>query len=207
MLTFVAKFINSHNFKMKKTRYIVLFLLGFMLIGVSCNKRKTYAEILKDENKAIEKFISQNKLVILDEFPANSTFKPNEFYRDPATGVYYNIIDKGDESTVDKVKEGEEIYVRFSGLRYFASKNDTIEYSNNDPIRSPFPETIIYRGPVTVRNRSLYSTPGWAVPLPRIGHTGKVKLIVPFNMGSQSDQQSYSTTYYENVTYRFESQS
>lgn len=194
---------------MKKTRYIILLLLGLMIVAISCNKRKTYAELLKDETKAIDKFISENKLTVLDEFPSNSVFKPNEFYRDPATGVYYNIIELGDTLTSNMVKLGEEVYVRFSGLRYFTSKNDSTEYSNNDPIRSPMPETIIYRGPVTVSNRSLYSstTPGWAVPLTRVGHAGKVKLIVPFNMGSASDQQSYSTTYYDKVEYRFESQS
>ncbi|WP_436415673.1 DUF4827 family protein [Petrimonas sp.] len=193
---------------MKKTRYIIFFLLGLLLVGVSCNKRRTYAEILKDETKAIDKFISQNKLTILENFPANSVFKSNEFYRDPATGVYYNIIELGDTTSANKVKIGEEVYVRFSGLRYFTSSNDSTEYSNNDPIRSPFPESVIYRGPVTVSNRSLYSatTPGWAVPLTRVGHAGKVKMIVPFNMGSQSDQQSYSTTYYDNIQYRFESQ-
>ena len=191
---------------MKKTHYIIFCLLGLALVSTSCNKRKTYAEILKDETRAIEKFILENKLVVLDEFPTSLVFKTNEFYRDPATGVYFNIIERGD--TANKVKEGEEVYVRFSGLRYFTSSNDTTEYSNLDPIRSPFPESLTYRGPVTVMNRSLYSgtTPGWAVPLTYVGHAGRVKMIIPFNMGSQSDQQSYSTTYYDNVQYRFESQ-
>lgn len=194
---------------MKKTRYIILFLLGLALVGTSCNKTKTYAELLKEETKAIDKFISENKLVILEELPAGKIFKPNEFYRDQATGVYFNIIELGDTIASKKAKEGEEVYVRFSGLRYFTSANDTTEYSNLDPIRSPFAETLIYRGPVTVVNRSLYSstTPGWAVPLTHVGHTGRVKLIIPFNMGSASDQQSYSTTYYDNVQYRLESQS
>lgn len=191
---------------MKKTYYIIFCLLGLALVSTSCNKRKTYAEILKDETRAIEKFILENKLVVLDEFPTSLVFKTNEFYRDPATGVYFNIIEPGD--TASKVKEGEEVYVRFIGLRYFTSSNDTTEYSNLDPIRSPFPESLTYRGPVTVMNRSLYSgtTPGWAVPLTYVGHAGRVKMIIPFNMGSQSDQQSYSTTYYDNVQYRFESQ-
>ena len=180
--------------------------MGLALVSTSCNKRRTYAEILKDETRAIEKFILENKLVVLDEFPTSLVFKTNEFYRDPATGVYFNIIEPGD--TASKVKEGEEVYVRFIGLRYFTSSNDTTEYSNLDPIRSPFPESLTYRGPVTVMNRSLYSgtTPGWAVPLTYVGHAGRVKMIIPFNMGSQSDQQSYSTTYYDNIQYRFESQ-
>lgn len=189
---------------MRKTGYIVLSLAALLIFGVSCNKRKTYADLLKDETKAIDKFIAKNRLVILDEFPQNGNFQSNEFYRDPATGVYYNIIDVGDTVNIGKIKEGEEVYVRFSGLKYF-SKNDTIEYSNLDPIRSPFPETFVYRGPVTMINKSLYSatTPGWAVPLGFVGHTGKVKMIIPFNMGSSSDQAGYTPTYYESIQYRF----
>lgn len=190
---------------MKKTSYIIFTLIALLALGSSCNKRKTYADLLKDEAKAIDKFIAKNKLVILDNFPSNGKFKSNEFYRDAATGVYYNIIDVGDTINFKKAEVGSEVYVRFSGLKYF-SVNDSIEYSNLDPINSPWPETLVYRGPVTIINRSLYSntTPGWAVPLKYVGHTGKVKMIIPFNMGSSSDQSSYTPTFYEKVQFRFE---
>lgn len=198
---------------MKKTHFIIILCaLGTLLTTVSCNKTKTYAQYLKEETRAIDKFISENKLVILDEIPADTTFKPNEFYRDPATGVYFNIVERGIFRS--QINFGEEIYVRFSGLSYFANEKDTIKYSNMDPIRSPFPETVIYRGKVTVRNSMDYysgTTPAWVVPLSYVGHGGKVKLIVPFNMGSSSDRSNFrsagTTTYYDNVEYRFESQS
>ena len=195
---------------MKKIQYIVIFLAGFSLLFASCRKTKTYAEHLKDETKAIEKFISQNRLTVLDKFPADTVFKANEFYRDPATGVYFNIIERGESK--NKAKLGSEIYVRYSGLRYFARNNDTIKYSNTDPIVSPWPETIIYRGPVTMRSRDLYSrtTPAWVVPLSSVGHNGKVRLIVPFNMGNEADRANFSkrstTSYYETVQYRFEAE-
>lgn len=191
---------------MKKTGYIILILASLLVFGASCNKTKTYADLLKEENRAIDKFISKNKLVILNDFPKNGVFKANEFYRDPATGVYYNIIDVGDTITIPKIKVGEEVYVRFNGLNYF-SKEDTVKYNNMDPIKSPLPATLVFRGEVTVANRSfLYSgtTPGWVVPLKHVGHTGKAKMIVPFNMGSPSDQSAYTPTYYELVQYRFE---
>lgn len=189
---------------MKKTGYIVLSLVALLVFGASCNKTKTYADLLKEENRAIDKFIAKNKLIILDALPQNGEFKSNEFYRDPATGVYYNIIDVGDTVNYNKIKVGDEVYVRFSGLKFF-SENDTTEYSNLDPIRSPFPEEFVYRGPVTMINKSLYSatTPGWAVPLGSVGHTGRVKMIIPFNMGSINDQMAYTPTYYESIQYRF----
>ncbi|MDO5522698.1 MAG: DUF4827 family protein [Bacteroidia bacterium] len=200
---------------MKKTHLvIILCALVLALTTVSCNKTKTYAQYLKEETRAIENFISENRLIILDEFPANAVFSSNEFYRDPATGVYFNIIEPGDTTSANMVKLGEEVYVRFDGLRYFANERDTTKYSNMDPIRAPFPETVIYRGKVTVRNSMDYysgTTPAWLVPLSYVGHGGKVRLIVPFNMGSSSDRSGFrsssTTSYYDIVEYRLESQS
>lgn len=185
---------------MKKSFYIILSLVFIAALSSSCNKRKTYADLLKEENRAIDKFIAKNKLTILDAFPKNGAFKEHEFYRDPATGVYFNIIQVGDTINTEKAKEGSEVHVRFKGLKYF-SKNDSIEYNNYDPIMSPWPETFVYRGLVTIANRSLYATPGWAVPLQYVGRKGKVKLIVPFNMGSSTDQQGYTPTYYDSLEY------
>mgnify|MGYP001308165402 FL=1 len=187
---------------MKKTGYIIFALITLIAFGTSCNKTKTYADLLKDEVKAIDKFIAKNKFVILDEFPKNGEFKSNELYRDPATGVYYNIIDVGDTTNFSKAKIGKEVNVRFKGLKYF-SVNDSIEYNNNDTFNSPFAETFIYKGPVSYYTSSYYSgtVAGFAVPLDRVGRMGKVKMIVPFNMGSSSDQSSYTPTYYDVVQY------
>lgn len=191
---------------MKRVNYIIISLIGLILMTASCNKRKTYAELLKDESKAIDKFISKNKLVILKEFPKNGQFTDKEFYKDPATGVYYNIVETGD-TTNYKLKLGDEVHVRFRGLKYFSTSNDSTEYENMDPIRSPWPETLIYRGPANVETMSLYSTTtaGWVVPLSHIGHNGRVKMIIPFTWGSQSDQAAYTPTYYDVVTYRLDS--
>lgn len=188
---------------MKKIHTVSILIAGLLILITSCNKQKTYAEYLKDETKAIDLFIAKNNLVILKEFPADTSFNSNEFYKDPSTGVYFNIIDRGEEDR--KIQLGQEVYVRFSGLSYFKS-DDTTFYSNLDPNTSPFPQTLIYRGPVTVSTRSLYSSsvPGWIVPLYFVGHTGRAKLIVPFNMGSSYEQSNYEPTYYDNVQYRFE---
>ena len=160
---------------------------------------KTYIDWLKDEADTFEKFISQNKIVILDEYPSDSTFASNEFYKDSASGVYYNVIEKG---TTARAKIGQDIYIRFSGLQYFMT-DDTTKYTNQT---SPFPETITYRGPLSSQTIKLYSsvTLGWVTPLPNIGHNGRVKMIVPFNMGSEYNRQQYQPTYYEEVIYRFD---
>lgn len=187
---------------MKKNYYLFLLILVASVALISCQKRQpSYAERLKDEIKIIDKFIIQNGIKVLDEFPHDSTFESNEFYKDPLTGVYINIIDKGGDR---KAKYGEEIYIRFDGYRIISEENDTITYST---MQAEKPSTLVYRGLVTLENReTLYgnTTPAWVVPLSFIGHLGRAKMIVPFNMGAMAERQNYHTTYYDLVTYNFE---
>ena len=157
-----------------------------------------YADYLKDEAKAIDLFILKNNLTILSTFPKSGIFKEKEFYKDP-TGVYYHIISYGDTTT--KLQMMEPVYIRFKGLNYFMIEggSDLSNFSN------VLPEEMLYMGPVNASTMSSYSNPGWAVPLKHVGHNGKVKLIIPFEMGSQSDQSNYQPSYYDFLTYRFES--
>lgn len=187
---------------MKISRAIpALFIVAFLVLFASCKDQKTYADHLKDEARAIDRFILKNNIDVLEKFPAEGTFKSNQFYKDPATGVYYNIVDYGDKEI--SVSLGEEVYIRFKELNYFMT-SDTIKYNNLDPKLSPFPQTQIYRGVVTTSSKSYYSTPGWMVPVPSIGHKAVVKMIVPFEMGSSYDQSQFQPTYYGHVEYRFE---
>lgn len=174
-------------------KFIIASFLGIITIGIfsSCNKNKTYAQRLSDERKAIERFIDKNDITVLKEYPADSVFNEKEFYFDRSTGVYYNIMDAGNER---RIKNGEEFYIRFKGLTYI-SDEDTTTYSN---VNAFDPEILVYG------NSATYSTAAWVTPLKNIGDRAKVKMIVPFNMGFPTDQQYYKTAYYEEVDYRFE---
>ncbi|MDD2313355.1 MAG: DUF4827 family protein [Proteiniphilum sp.] len=185
---------------MKHLHLIVIMLSGLLFLTISCKDTMTYADYLDREAEAIDLFIESNNLTILKDFPSGKAFKENEFYKDPGTGVYFHIISYGD--TTKKLQWKEEVYVRFSGLHYFNTE-DTTRYSN---LNSSYPEEITFIGAVTSSTKSYYDTPGWAVPLSYVGHTGKVKMIIPFNMGSSYDQSQYEPTYYDMVQYRFENQ-
>ena len=174
-------------------KIIIAFLVSIVALGIlsSCNKNRTYAQRLGDERKSIERFIDKNNLKVLNEYPQDSIFKSNEFYFDSSTGVYYNVIEKG---SARRIKNGEEFYIRFKGLRYISGE-DTTTYSN---ITSLQPEVLVYG------NSSTYASAAWVVPLKNLGDRAKVKMIVPFTMGLSSDNQSYRTAYYEEIDYRFE---
>jgi len=177
----------------KMKRIIIALLICIITIGVfsSCNKDKTYAQNLNQEKKRIERFINENDIKVLREYPKDSVFKDNEFYFDTSSGIYYNVIDSGNGR---RIKGGEEFYVRFKGLKYIDSK-DTLIYSN---ISSLQPEVLVYG------NSNTYLSVAWVAPLKNMGDRGKVKMIVPFKMGLSQDIQLYKTAYYEEINYRFE---
>jgi hypothetical protein len=185
---------------MKLSQSVVFTLISLLIITSSCNNKKTYADYLKDERKAIDLFIKQNNLNILTQFPKEGKFGDDDFYKDPYSGVYYNIIDPGETSV--KPEWRQTIYIRFRGLHYFKG-NDTTRYSN---YQSAVPEELTYIGPVSSATKDSYSNAGWAVPLSHVGHRGRVKMIVPFEMGSSYDRSYYHPTYYELVEYRFDGQ-
>lgn len=185
---------------MKLLNVIFLATVSLLILTTSCDNKKTYAEYLKDEQKSINLFIQQNNIKILESFPKNYTFAENEFYKDPFTGVYFNIIQLGD--TTYRPQWREKVHIRFKGLSYFASKDTTL-YSNSF---STFPEELEFIGPVNSTTSASYSNAGWAVPLSYIGHKGKAKLIIPFKYGSSYDQSNYQPSYYNQVEYTFESQ-
>ncbi len=181
---------------MNKTYLTITALLGLLFLLPSCKDRKTYADYLKDEEKAIDLFIAQQNLSILDDFPANGIFAENEYYKDPATEVYYRVIAYGD--TTKALTLNQKVFIRFKGLRYFMS-SDTTRYAN-----LVYPEEIKYVGPVNSTTKSYYSNPGWMVPLQHVGHNGEVKMIIPFSMGSSYDRSQYQPSYYDQIQYRFE---
>lgn len=184
---------------MNKTNILIITILALIISAVSCKDQKTYADYLKEETKAIDEFIVKNNLNILSKFPSDGVFGDKDFYKEPESKVYYNIVEYGD--TTDNIFIGEKVFVRFMGLKYFMT-NDSTTYTNNDNIN---PQEIEFIGPVNSSTRSYYSFPGWAVPLPRIGHNAIVKMIVPFNMGSSTERSQYQATYYDRIEYRFES--
>ena len=59
---------------MNKTVPSLTIFLVLLLTLISCGPKKPYAEYLKDERRAIDLFIAQNQLKILDKFPENRKF-------------------------------------------------------------------------------------------------------------------------------------
>ena len=65
---------------MRISRATTILITALLMLFTACNDKKTYADYLKDEARAIDLFIKKNGLEILDKLPPNGQFKSNQFY-------------------------------------------------------------------------------------------------------------------------------
>ncbi len=168
--------------------FISVFFVASMFFA--CDKTKTAQELLKEEKKAIDRFISQSGFSTSDKdtaimYEKDGYFKTKE-------GLYIHVIDSGNG---DKAKYNREILVRFKDAMYF--KNDTTTFSN---MASANPQ-IFYYG--NTYSYSGLACDGWALALSYVRENAEVSLIVPSGLQAYSDQSSYSPLYYGYLKYRF----
>lgn len=177
---------------MKRGFYLIA-LLGLFSAYFSCDNTETYAEKLKKQDKAIDRFIKSEGITVLDEYPSDSVFAEKEFVKLPS-GIYMNVIDSGNGT---RAKKGQSVYVRFRDLIYF-STSDTIKYSNMRPGLQP--STIEYQQ----NYANIDACEGFGIPLESVGDGAKVKLIIPGKFGLQADQQNITPVYYGFLKYQFD---
>ena len=173
-----------------KKGFNILLILCAALVAISCSKTKSYTDMLKDEKKAIERFIDDKGLEILDDFPADSVFKENQFVL-LDNGVYLNIIDKGSDQRAVQYKTKMLYRCKMS---YFM--DSTIVAIENYGPHSNGTSPIAFTYGDYSKN-SPYD-PSY------VGDRAKVKMIVPFKRGAYNDQSNGQPVYYEILEYIFE---
>lgn len=98
---------------MKKIFYIFACLALSALFAASCSKDKSYSELLRKEEKAVNWFMSGKR--VCSEIPADSVFEYGAdapFYRmDPDGYIYMQVVTPG--SPDKKAKDDQLIYFRY----------------------------------------------------------------------------------------------
>lgn len=192
------------------------FIIGLMVLSViavmSCGSdRPSYAEMLKREERAIDRLFDERGFALLKRFPDDSVFKANEFYK-LESDVYLNIVDKGDDRRA--VQFQTEILARFIMnvimMDTTGGANIASNYGPNS--NGTFPVQFKY-GSLTAISQSISTalqthlegrlSEGMQEGLKYVGHGGKVKLIVPFKVGASDDQSNGSPIFYEIMEYKF----
>ncbi|MCD7849161.1 DUF4827 family protein [uncultured Parabacteroides sp.] len=191
---------------MKRGFYILLIMCAAIMV-VSCDKTKSYTDMLKAQQKAIDRLEKDSGLVILDEFPKDSIFKENEFVK-LDDGVYLNIIEKGNSERAALGKT--DVQVRFMATMFM--ENSSLGTGTVDLLGPHSNGTHPVEFKYGYYSEGLYSyyynifiSPGLAAGLPYVGDSAYVKLIVPFKqMGTLGDFQRTGTpVYFEKVRYIF----
>lgn len=197
---------------MKKIHLFAIVLIGSIIAFSACSSTETYADKLKNQEKAIKKFISENGIEVIDYLPTDTIFGEKQYYKDPKTGVYIHVIDKGGRMIAEE--DEEEVLLRMKGVHILG---DTTTFDNTQDGMALYWMQFTY-GNSTTYTCSTYSSyysneyynynflsPGCALALRYVGENGKVSLIVPFGTvsGSAMQNSSYVPLFYGEVRYVF----
>lgn len=183
---------------MKSLYYILLSVLA--LVGLSaCDDSKSYAELLNDENKIVNVFLSQHRVV--DHIPADSVFEigPDApFYCiDDEGDVYMQVLDKGDDQ---RAEEGDKVYFRY--LRYIleyyvVGATDNVGSGNLDNM-SAEPTFFLFENYYLTAS-SQYGT-GIQLPMRFLGYNSKVRMVIKSQAGPTADM-SYVVPFLYEISY------
>ena len=185
---------------MKKGFYLLLIMFTAMWV-VSCDKTKSYTDMLKAERKAIDRLIAENGFEILSDFPKDSVFKSNQFV-ELDNGVYLNIIDKGNSERA--VLYSTDVMARFIVQLFMGADTGTVDnlgpHSNGT---HPVEFKYGYNTGLKEYYLNSFITPGMASALEYVGDSARVKLIVPFKQSSSDFQSTGTPLYYQEVKFVF----
>lgn len=121
---------------MKKIHILTLCTLAaLMLAGTACSKSKSYSELLRDEEKAVNWYMSNQKLI--SEIPADSVFISGPdapYYRmDEDGNIYMQVLNPG---TPGKMVANDRLiyfrYMRTNIISMFRGDNPVPSGNAND---------------------------------------------------------------------------
>ena len=153
-------------------------------------------EYIREEKKAIERYILMQHIEVLNEYPKDSIFEENQYYK-TSEGLYMNVVDPGNTSR--RIQTYGEVLVRFDYLYYIKSYVS----GNTDSIVLNYAYL-----PISFRYGVSYSTDlvglacaGFAIPLTYVGEGAVVNLIIPSELGNSNDNSSFAPVFYRNLKY------
>lgn len=183
-------------------RYIKGFLMASLLVAiVSCNEGKSYSDMLRDEEVAVNWYLAQNR--VEPRVPSDSVFeigKDAPFYRMDAEGfVYMRVIRQGDMS--NRPKNGDTVYFRFmrQNVKYLYEGMSTGIGNAEDMGSSVGSMSLIY-GNKVLPSTTQYGD-GLQVPLDYLGYDCEVDLVVKSNAGMSADMADCVPFVYKGLKY------
>lgn len=191
---------------MKYLKLITITIAGMaaLLATSSCKDKKSYADLLNDEIKAINNYLA-DQIVILD-LPEDGKLEYGPqapFYRIDSDGnVYLQIIDPGED---EKVEDDAQVFFRFTRYNLYTYQQTgelTDGQGNADDI-------TVGSASFRFNNFTLSSSSQWGsgiqMPLNYVGYNARVNVIIKSQYGitneiSQVIPYLYDVRYFRAVS-------
>jgi hypothetical protein len=180
---------------MKNGILSIVAIIIVSCMAFSCSQQKSLQELLQEERKAIDRFVSMNGLVVLKEYPKSGVFKENEYFR-TVDGLFFNVVDSGNGV---RVENRSVVTVRYDHLQYIkdAARGDTTKYFPNPYL----PVSFTFGIPQTYSSRSTSVSVAWVIPLEFVGAGAVINLIIPSSLGSVMDNNNVAPVFIRNLRY------
>lgn len=171
----------------KLAQVLLILFVGITLLS-SCNDGKSYADLLKEEDKAVKAFLADK--IVINEIPADSVFislqdvPDNDtlavpYYKlDTDGNVYMQVLEPGYMD--DRFEKGNDVNLRF--LRY--DLKALVNGENPDPVgnTNPADYITIRFGETTLSSTTQYGS-GIQYPMYFLGNECRVNLLIRAKAG------------------------
>jgi len=180
---------------MKKGALGIVAIMIISCFFSACSSSKSLQELLQEEQKAIDRFINENNLVILKNYPADGVFKENEYYR-TTDGLFLQVVDSGNGTRAQLLND---VTVRYDYCQYVkdAASGDTTKYV----FSSVLPYSFVYGISQTYSSSVTPVCSAWVIPLTYVGENAVMNMIIPSSIGSYYDNMNVSPIFYRNLRY------
>ena len=183
---------------MRKTVIFVLSAIVLTSINIACNQNKTTMELIREEKRAIERYLDRRNIKVLRTYPKDSIFGENEYLL-TKDGLYMQVVDSGNGRRVRPLID--RVQVRFESFHYIKAyvRGDTASIKLD---YTWFPMEFIYGQPGSyAKDPSGLPCDGWAIPLLHVGEGAIVNLIIPSRIGNSTDNANFAPVFYRNLKY------
>lgn len=164
----------------------------------SCSDKKSYAELLEDENKAVNVFLSDQRVIA--SVPADNKFETGEnapYYQlDNEGNLYMQVLQVGDGKMAE---DNQVVYFRFkrTSLKNYNNGSETEWEGNSDNIEAGDQS---FRFNNTYLESSYKWGTGIQTPLEYLPLNSHVRLVVKSQLGL-TDEISYVVPFLYDIRY------
>ena len=210
MMYSIIKFLINFasNFKLERLmgkKISVLFLLAVTFcVSFSCKENKSLQELLKEETRAIDRFIKMNDLKIVEDYPKGDW--PENLYFKTDDGLYFHVVDSGNGKKVKLLDEVSVRYDYFQNVKYVVQGDTTMypfpwfsNYNYSYPMGQPYYFT--YGLSQTYMSANSPMCQAWVIPLLYVSEGAVLNMIIPSSLGSSVDYNSIIPVFYKNLRF------